>query len=260
MTTAIKASGVHVQLGSAHILLGIDFELAAGRTLAIVGANGSGKSTLVRALVGAIPISAGRIELYGQSLASRRKVDWARIGYAPQRVTATSGVPATALEAVMGGLIYGNKLRPSRGGKERALAALDQVGLAHRAHESVQTFSGGQQQRILTARALVRDPDMLILDEPFAGVDTNSRRAILDVLHAQHDRGKTIVLVLHEIHEYLGLVDEALILDGGRVREHTDDVSDLRGSGYHANPLHDHAHEYTDDPPHYRSPYLEGPL
>lgn len=260
MTTAISASGVHVQLGSAHILLGIDFELETGRTLAILGSNGSGKSTLVRALVGAIPMSAGTIELFGQSLSSRRKVDWARIGYAPQRVTATSGVPATALEAVMGGLAYGNRLRPPRGGRDKAIAALDKVGLAHRYNESVQTFSGGQQQRILTARALVRDPDMLILDEPFAGVDTHSRQAILDVLHEEHNRGKTIVLVLHEIHEYLGLVDEALILDGGRVREHTTDISDLRGSGHHAHPDHDHQHEHGDDPPHFRSPYMEGPL
>lgn len=260
MSTAIEASGVHVQLGSAHILLGIDFRLETARTLAILGSNGSGKSTLVRALVGAIPISHGRIELFGEDLSSRRSVDWARIGYAPQRVTATSGVPATALEAVMGGLIYGNRLRPARGGKQKALAALAKVGLANRADDSVQTFSGGQQQRILTARALVRDPDMIILDEPFAGVDTYSRQAILDVLHEQHDRGKTIVLVLHEIHEYLGLVDEALILDAGRVREHTTEISDLRGSGHHADPDHDHTHEHTDDPPHFRSPYLGGPL
>ncbi len=260
MNTAITANGVHVQLGSAHILLGIDFELAAGRTLAIVGSNGSGKSTLVRALVGAIPISAGHIEIFGENLASRRKVDWSRIGYAPQRVTATSGVPATALEAVMGGLVYGNKLRPSRGGKDKALAALDKVGLAHRSDESVQTFSGGQQQRILPARALVRDPDLIFLDEPFAGVDTHSRQAIVDILYEQHELGKTIVLVLHEIHEYLGLVDEALILDAGRVREHTTDVSDLRGSGHHAHPDHDHQHEHADEPPHFRSPHLEGPL
>lgn len=251
MTTAIRASGVHVELGSAHILLGIDFELKAGRTLAIVGSNGSGKSTLLRALVGAIPISAGRIELFGKNLASRRSVDWGRIGYAPQRVTATSGVPATALEAVTGGLVYGNRLRPPRAAKEKALAALAKVGLEHRAHESVQTFSGGQQQRILTARALVREPDMIVLDEPFAGVDTDSRQAILEVLRGQQAEGKTLVLVLHEVHEYLDLIDEALILDAGRVREHTADVSSLRGSGYHADP---------SEAPHFRSPYMEGPL
>lgn len=258
MTTAIRASGVHVQLDSAHILLGVDFELEVGRTLAFVGSNGSGKSTLVRALVGAIPISEGRIELFGQDLATRRKVDWSRIGYAPQRVTATSGVPATALEAVMGGLIYGSRLRPKRGGVKKALAALDQVGLAHRANESVQTFSGGQQQRVLTARALIRDPDMIILDEPFAGVDSHSRESILNVLYEQHDRGKTLVLVLHEIHEYLGLLDEALILDAGKVREQTTQIAYLRGSGHHARPGHDHAHEGSEDPPHYLSPSLEG--
>lgn len=260
MTQAVSARGVHVQLGSAHILLGIDFDLEAGRTLAILGSNGSGKSTLVRALVGAIPTSTGSIELFGAPLKTRRTVDWERIGYAPQRTTATSGVPATALETVMGGLVYGHRLRGPRNGRDRAMEALATVGLAERANESVQTFSGGQQQRILTARALVRDPDMIILDEPFAGVDTLSRRAILDVLHAQHAAGKTIILVLHEVHEYLDLVDEALILDGGRVLEHTSAISDLRGSGHHALPGHDHQHSHGDSAPQYSTPYVEGLL
>lgn len=260
MTHAVTASGLHVQLGSAHILLGIDFELAQGRTLAVLGANGSGKSTLVRAFVGAIPTSAGTITLFGTDLTARRKVDWARIGFAPQRTTATSGVPATALETVMGGLVYGNRLRPRRGGREAAMAALDTVGLADRANESVQTFSGGQQQRILTARALVRDPDLLILDEPFAGVDSSSRETILVTLAAEKAKGKTIILVLHEVHEYRELVDEALILDAGRVLEHTTDIADLHGSGHHALPGHDHVHEHGDNAPHYRSPWLGGPL
>lgn len=260
MTTAVSASGLHVQLGSAHILLGIDFELAQGRTLAVLGANGSGKSTLVRALVGAIPTSAGTITLFGTNLASRRKVDWARIGFAPQRTTATSGVPATALETVMGGLVYGSRLRPRRGGRDAAMAALETVGLAERADESVQTFSGGQQQRILTARALVRDPDLIILDEPFAGVDSSSRETILETLSTQKATGKTIILVLHEVHEYRELVDEALILDAGRVLEHTADVGDLHGSGHHALPGHDHVHRHGDDAPHYRSPWMGGPL
>ncbi|WP_406712542.1 ATP-binding cassette domain-containing protein [Trueperella pyogenes] len=123
MATAISANEVHVQLGSAHILLGISFELAEGRTLAVLGSNGSGKSTLVRALVGAIPISHGHVQLFGQSLKHRRRIDWARIGFAPQRATATSGVPATALETVMGGLIYGNRLLAPRGGRDKAMAA-----------------------------------------------------------------------------------------------------------------------------------------
>ncbi|MEW6929117.1 metal ABC transporter ATP-binding protein [Trueperella pyogenes] len=259
MATAISASEVHVQLGSAHILLGISFELAEGRTLAVLGSNGSGKSTLVRALVGAIPISHGHVQLFGHSLKHRRRVDWARIGFAPQRATATSGVPATALETVMGGLIYGNRLLAPRGGRDKAMAALDVVGLADRAHESVQTFSGGQQQRVLTARALVRNPDMVILDEPFAGVDAASRETILAALYAQQAQGKTIVLVLHEIHEYLGLIHEALILDGGHVLEHTTEVADLHGSGHHGLPGHDHVHAHGDAP-HLHSPYVEGLL
>lgn len=245
----VSAKGVHVQLGTSHILSGVDLELEAGRTLALLGANGSGKSTLVRALVGTVPISVGEIELFGVNLRRRRQIPWERIGYGPQRVTATSGVPATALETVRAGLTFGNRLRPRRGANEQAMRALETVNLGHRAHESVQTFSGGQQQRILTARALVKNPDLLILDEPFAGVDSESRAQITAVLRAQREAGTTIILVLHEVHEYAELVDEAIILEAGKVLEHTTDIENLSGSGNH---------NHHGQAPHYRSPNMAG--
>ncbi|MFP7696001.1 metal ABC transporter ATP-binding protein [Trueperella sp. LYQ143] len=246
MTHAIQTSGVHVHIGAAHILRGVDFELATGRTLAVLGSNGSGKSTLIRALVGIIPTSHGTIRLLGHDITQRSRLPWANIGYAPQRITATSGVPATALETVMAGLIYGRRMRPGRGARTQALEALDMVGLAHRATDAVHTFSGGQQQRILTARALVRKPDLLILDEPFAGVDDTSRESIRRVLHREQERGTTIVLVLHEIQEHLALLHEALVLDAGRVLEHTSDLSRIAGRTGHNHPGHDHLHPHSD--------------
>lgn len=155
---AVSVRDLHVKLGGNPILHGIDLDIDTGSTVAILGVNGSGKSTLIRALVGAIPHSQGKIHLFGQPLG--RKTQWQRIGYAPQRVTSVSHVPATALETVMSGFIHGWKFWLPKSARSRAMEALATVGLAHRAHESVQTFSGGQQQRVLIARALVRNPDL----------------------------------------------------------------------------------------------------
>ncbi|QJC21626.1 metal ABC transporter ATP-binding protein [Arcanobacterium buesumense] len=215
ITPAVSVHDLHVALDGKPILHGIDLEIKTGSTVAILGANGSGKSTFIRALVGAIPHSRGTIEIFGDPLGS--KAPWSRIGYAPQRVTQAASVPATALETVMSGLIYGWHFRYPAGAQDRALEALTTVGLAHRAHESVQTFSGGQQQRILIARALVRDPDLLVLDEPFAGIDSESRKHIIDTLITLRSRGKTIVMVLHDIYNLDTIIDSTHIVSQGRL-------------------------------------------
>ncbi|MDO5025594.1 MAG: ATP-binding cassette domain-containing protein [Trueperella sp.] len=249
----VEITDLHVQLGSAHILRGVDLELTPGRTLAVLGANGSGKSTLIRTLMGITPVQRGSIELFGTPLSRRRQVPWEKIGYAPQRVTATSGVPATALETVAAGLVYGSKLRPGRGWREKAMAALDLVGLAHRANESVQTFSGGQQQRVTTARALVRKPELLILDEPFAGIDAASRAALIETLEAQHRAGVALILVLHELYEIEYLIDEAVVLEQGKIVQHSEcDHGLLVGQDNH--------HAHGTEHPHYRSPVMAGTL
>lgn len=257
--TVVSIRDLHVTLGTAHILRGIDLDIDAGRTVAILGANGSGKSTLIRAMVGAIPRSRGTVSLFGGKLGTR-SVPWEKIGYAPQRITATSGVPATALETVRSGLVYGWKLRTGRGAKERALKALELVGLADRANDSVQTFSGGQQQRVLIARALVKKPQMLVLDEPFAGVDRESRERITAVLEDLRAQGTTIVIILHELYELEHLIDESYTISHGRVIEHVADAHALVGHGEHRHADHDHQHAHADDPPHYITPSMKGAI
>ncbi|MDK8835926.1 ATP-binding cassette domain-containing protein, partial [Actinomyces urogenitalis] len=165
-----------VVLGSTLILSGINLTVAAGQSVALLGANGSGKSTLVKTVLGLNPLWAGCVRLFGHDVTHRCGVAWNRVGYVPQRVGASSGVPATALEVVRSGLLDSRHPFADRGrrARERALAALDAVGLADRAGDHVQVFSGGQSQRVLIARALVRDPDLLILDEPLAGIDRAS--------------------------------------------------------------------------------------
>ncbi|MFC5369940.1 metal ABC transporter ATP-binding protein [Arcanobacterium bovis] len=255
----IEVQGLHVTLGAAHILRGIDLDICAGTTLAILGPNGSGKSTLVRALVNAIPHSDGYIKLLGEDLNHTHKVAWKDIGYAPQRITASAGVPATALETVESGLVYGGSLRLPKDSKARAIAALELVGLAERAKESVQTFSGGQQQRVLIARALVKKPKILFLDEPFAGIDKESRNSIISTLHQLKADGVTLVLVLHELYGLEELIDESIMLEHGRIVA-TGSPSSFVGRAEHAHPHHDHQHPHQSTTPSFRAPELGGQL
>ncbi|MDP9800232.1 zinc transport system ATP-binding protein [Arcanobacterium wilhelmae] len=242
----IEASRLNVRLGATRILNDVSFTVTQGETLAVLGANGSGKTTLIKTLVGIHPIESGTVTVFGTPITNRSHVAWGRIGYAPQRVTTTSGVPSTALETVMSGMTYGRHLLPRRGAKAAALAALEQVGLAHRAHESVQTFSGGQQQRVLIARALVKNPDLIVLDEPFAGVDSDSRDKIIATLATARERGATTVLILHELYGLETLIDSTLVLEAGRVASLT------------TGPDCDHLDEHAPQAPHFRTPHMGG--
>lgn len=215
----VSVDDVSVVLGSSLILHGVDLEVDAGESVALLGANGSGKSTLVKTVLGLIEPAAGTARLFGQPTTQRRRVPWRRIGYVPQRVGAGSGVPATALEVVRSGLLSPG--RPfadrGRGARDRAMAALDAVGLADRADDHVQVFSGGQSQRVLIARALVRDPELLVLDEPLAGIDRASREALAAILTGLRAQGLTLLTVLHEMGELADVVERAVVLDEGRV-------------------------------------------
>lgn len=229
------------------ILHGIDLTVTDGEVVALLGANGSGKSTLVKALTGIVPITAGRAEVYGGDVAAaRRSVPWSRVGYVPQRMGPSSGVPATAVEVVASGLLDGKRLRPGRGARRKSLEALEQVGLLDRANDSVQVFSGGQQQRVLIARALVRDPDLIILDEPLAGIDRASKEALALTLGQMHAKGTTILVVLHELGELHGLIGRAVVLRHGRIVFDGPPPSAAPG---HDHPDHDHVHAHGDTPP-----------
>jgi zinc transport system ATP-binding protein len=155
-------------------------------------------------------------------------------------------VPATAVEVVASGLLDGRRLRPGRGARRKSLEALEQVGLLDRAHDSVQVFSGGQQQRVLIARALVRDPDLIILDEPLAGIDRASKEALALTLGQMQAKGTTILVVLHELGELQGLIGRAVVLRHGRIVYDGPPPSPAPG---HDHPDHDHIHAHGDMPP-----------
>lgn len=206
-------------MGSTHILHQVSLTVERGESVALLGANGCGKSTLIKACLGLYPLADGDVQLFGASLSKRRQVPWMQVGYVPQRVSATAGVPATALEVVRSGLLGPGRPFASWGGgaKAQAMEALAQVGLAKRANDHVQVFSGGQAQRVMIARALVRRPQLLFLDEPLAGVDRASRQGLADCLAQLREQGITLVTVLHEMGELTGLVDRTVTLADGRV-------------------------------------------
>jgi zinc transport system ATP-binding protein len=239
----IQLHGGVVSYGARQVLSGVDLRVDAGEVVALLGANGSGKSTLVRALVGLVPLSGGRIELFGRPREGFR--EWRRVGYVPQRLTAASGVPATVREVVASGRISRMRwLRPSTAADRAAVdRALHAVGLADRARESVARLSGGQQQRTLIARALAGEPEVLILDEPTAGVDLPSQQAFADALRSLVEAGTTILLVAHELGPLEPLVDRAVVLRHGRV---VHDGPPPPALGHHARAGHDHVHPHAD--------------
>jgi zinc transport system ATP-binding protein len=242
MTDVLRTSRLRVSLGGARILDRIDLTVTDGEVVGLLGANGSGKSTLVRALVGLVPVESGTVEVFGRR--PGRSVAWERVGYVPQRPTVTTGVPATAGEMVVAGLLHGRRLVPPRGARERAQEALALVGLDETVHRPVRELSGGQQQRVLIARALVRRPDLLLLDEPVAGVDLPSQQAFATALARLADQGTTIVVVLHELGALAPLIQRAVVLRHGRV---VHDGAPPRPAPDHAAPDHDHVHPHGDE-------------
>jgi len=247
----VQADGVGVALGGQHILSGVDLSVASGEVLALLGANGSGKSTLVRALLGVVPTSTGSVHLFGAPLGP--SAPWSRIGYVPQRLPAAAGVPSTALEVVMSGLLHGRTLRLPHGARRRALGALAEVDLTDRVHQRVQDMSGGQQQRVLIARALVRRPDLLVLDEPTSGIDIPTQATFVDTVARLRDAGTTIVVILHELGPFAPLIDRAVVLRHGRV---VHDGAPPRPRGDHADDHHDHTHAHPDPEPPPTGPTL----
>ena len=239
MTAAIRARDVRVVLGGSPILLGVDLTVESGEVVALLGANGSGKSTLVRAIVGVAPLDRGDVELLGVPLGPR--VPWDRIGYVPQRVSAASGVPATAGEVVTAGLLHRHRLRPPRDARTKVRTALDLVGLDHHVDRPVRELSGGQQQRVLIARALVRTPDLLLLDEPVAGVDLPSQQVFARTLANLTAQGTTVLVVLHELGALAPLIQRAIVLRHGSV---VHDGAPPTPTREHGGDEHDHVHPH----------------
>jgi zinc transport system ATP-binding protein len=213
LSALAQASALSVALGGHTILRDVTVGIGRGEAVGLLGANGSGKSTLVKALLGLIPASGGSVELFGRP--PGRLVPWAKVAYVPQDSPAGAGVPTSALEVVVAGQLTGPRPWPPRGAKGRALTALGRVGLRDRAHDAMGRLSTGQRHRVLLARALARRPELLIMDEPLAGIDASSATALVATL--RETEGLTSLVVLHEPGPFAGYLTRGIVLEAGRV-------------------------------------------
>ncbi len=204
-----------VEFDGVHVFNHMDLQVEAGSFVALLGANGSGKTTLVRALLGLQPLSHGEVLIHGTPMARFR--DWERITFVPQRLPAATGVPISVLEMVTSSRISPRTRwrRTRRADLRAAVESLEQVGLAERQHDRLDTLSGGQQRRVMVARALAEGSDTLVLDEPTAGVDLANQQRLASTLASL--RGHTVILVAHGLGAMADLVSRAIVLDAGRV-------------------------------------------
>lgn len=189
------------------VLWDVDLALPAGQLIGVIGPNGAGKSTLIKAALGLVPLVSGQVQVFGESYERQRH----RVAYVPQRESVDWDFPVTVLDVVLMGT-YGRLgwfRRPGKRERTDAGRCLEQVGLAALSRRQIRQLSGGQQQRVFLARALVQDADLYLMDEPFAGVDALTEEAIVSLLRELRRRGKTVVVVHHDlptVREYFDFV------------------------------------------------------
>lgn len=193
------------------VLWGIDFTLPSGSIAGVIGPNGAGKSTLLKSIMGVIPISSGYVKLFNQPLNAVRS----RVSYVPQRESVDWDFPASVLDVVLMGR-YG-KLgffrNPDSNDYTVARDCLKQVGLEAFESRQIAQLSGGQQQRVFLARALAQEADFYLMDEPFAGVDAATEKAIIGILRTMASQHKTIVVVHHDLQSVSSYFDWLLMVN-----------------------------------------------
>ncbi|MEO0071599.1 MAG: metal ABC transporter ATP-binding protein [candidate division WOR-3 bacterium] len=211
----VKFERVTVAYQHTVALADVSFSLESGEFLGVVGPNGSGKTTLLKTVLGFVKPVSGKVFILGGNGGSLRRVR-SRIGYVPQRKPIDPNFPVSALEVVLMGSYpsIGVLRQPIKKERERALATLKAVGLEKWALHIAGHLSGGQQQRLLLARALMQNPELLLLDEPTAGVDVASRKRMVELIYQEHkERGLTTIYVTHDINEILPWVDRLMLLN-----------------------------------------------
>lgn len=207
-TAVFSAKNASIGYSQTPVLTGITLSLSPGHALALIGPNGSGKTTLMRALLGSAQVISGEVSC---------PLDF--LGYVPQNSDIDLSFPINVRQVVEMGMYPKTKLlRPlSREQKEAVSAALEQIGLVERARERFGTLSGGQRQRVLVARALVAKPRMVLLDEPFNGLDEPNREALLSLINQAKAQGTAFMISTHDYRVATEVCDESLIVAGRQV-------------------------------------------
>lgn len=206
----VELDNVTVAYHKRPVLQDISLQVPEGKLIGIIGPNGAGKSTLIKTILGLVPRASGDISIYGKDYKDQRT----RIGYVPQRGSVDWDFPTSALDVVLMGKYgkIGLLKRPKKADVEMAKAALAKVGMLDYANRQISQLSGGQQQRVFLARALCQNADIYFMDEPFAGVDAATERAIMTLLAELKEKGKTVLVVHHDLQTAEDYFDWILLL------------------------------------------------
>ncbi|MDO4550473.1 MAG: ABC transporter ATP-binding protein [Planctomycetia bacterium] len=221
MQKIIEVSQLTFGYSGTPVLENLNFTIFSGDCVGLIGANGAGKSTLLKLLLGEVPFSYGKIEIFGEHVKSFRQ--WWKVGYVPQNsITLGGNFPATAEEVVMGSL--SRQIRRwcffQKEHKERVREALEMVGMQECAQQLIGTLSGGQRQRVMLARVLVNRPEILLLDEPASGIDDRSTHSFYRLLEKlNREEGITILMITHDLREAAEHFSRVLCLEEGSVME-----------------------------------------
>ena len=213
----IELRHASIGYGGRAVVGDVSLRIERGEVVALVGPNGSGKTTIVRGVLGLAPIVEGEVRLFGVA-AGRFNERW-RIGYVPQRHTVVGAVPSTVQEVVASGRLARRRWWKPPAATDRAVVerAIEVVGLGDQRRAPVSTLSGGQQRRVLIARALAADPEVLVMDEPTAGVDAASAEALTRSLARLVDDGRTMLIVTHDVAPLAPILTRVVAVAGGSV-------------------------------------------
>lgn len=193
------------------VLYGVDLTLESGSLVGVVGPNGAGKTTLIKTIMGIVPANGGWVKIFGQPYSKAVT----RVGYVPQRESVDWDFPVTVMDLVLMGR-YGHAGLMRRVGKrdrEIARECLEKVNMSPFAERQIGNLSGGQQQRVFLARALAQESDLYLMDEPFVGVDAATETAIVELLRELKNRGKTLVVVHHDLSTAREYFDQLILLN-----------------------------------------------
>lgn len=213
----LAVRGLTVSYGQKPAVFSVDMTVQPGAMTAIIGPNGAGKSTLLKAVLGIVKPLSGQVTVFGQPMEQQR----ARIAYVPQRASVDWDFPTRVIDVVLMGLSrqLGLLGRVRARHMSRAMDCLNRVGMRDFSDRQIGQLSGGQQQRVFLARALAQDADLYLLDEPFAGVDAATEKAIIGVLKSLKQAGKTVVVVHHDLATVTDYFDHVFLINTRKVAE-----------------------------------------
>jgi manganese/zinc/iron transport system ATP- binding protein len=233
------------------VLWDVDLSLPEGQLIAVVGPNGAGKSTLIKAILGLVPRASGVVSIYGKPYELQRHL----VGYVPQRESVDWDFPVNAMDVVAMGIYrrIGWFKPVTRKHRQRALEELEKVGMGAFASRQISQLSGGQQQRVFLARALAQDARIYLMDEPFAGVDVATERAIIALLKELKSTGKTCIVIHHDLQTVPSYFDYVVLLnmrvvDSGPIDQVFTEDNLKKTYGGKLTLLSQALHEYTKDP------------